>query len=98
MKSPKNLFLAGCVGLATLVFSTPTKTNAEEGALYPLSIAVSDASTMLADRDLPGVWKLEGGVLSAYFAGSKKFRTPLNAIRCVEFDSDGKLLAGDSAT
>jgi len=98
MKSSRNLFAAGVVGFAALVFSTPTQANAEDGAQYPLSIAVADATIMLADRDLPGVWKLEGGQLSAYFTGSKKFRTPLNAIRCVEFDSDGKLLAGDSST
>ncbi len=103
MKSSTNLFAAGIVGLATLVIGTTTigtttTTNAEEAAQYPLSIAVADATIMLADRNLPGVWKLEGGTLSAYFAGSKKFRTPLNAVRCVEFDSDGKLLAGDSAT
>lgn len=65
---------------------------------YPLSIAVKDSMVMLADRNLPGVWKLEDGQPTAYFTGSKKFRTPLNAIRCVEFDADGKLLAGDSST
>jgi hypothetical protein len=72
--------------------------DAQEGFHYPLSIAASDAGTYLADRKLPGVWKLEGDSLTPYFTGSKKFRTPLNAIRCVEFDSDGKLLAGDSST
>lgn len=98
MKSSKYLLAAGIVGLATLVFGTRITVNAEEAAQYPLSIAASDATIMLADRDLPGVWKLDGSTLSAYFTGSKKFRTPLNAVRCVEFDSDGKLLAGDSAT
>jgi sugar lactone lactonase YvrE len=97
MKSSRTWFVAA-VGLAVLVCGNPANSNAEDGIQYPLSIAVSDTTIMLADRNLPGVWKLEGGQLSAYFTGSKKFRTPLNAIRCVEFDSDGKLLAGDSST
>jgi sugar lactone lactonase YvrE len=64
-----------------------------------VSIAVDKSGTAyLADRDLPGVWRLEGDRLSLFFKGSKKFRTPLNAIRCVALDRDGKLLAGDSAT
>jgi sugar lactone lactonase YvrE len=98
MKSSR-YFLAVClVGLAAPIISPPGEANAQGGAQYPLSIAVSDAGIMLADRDLPGVWRLKDGELSAYFTGSKKFRTPLNAVRCVEFDSDGKLLAGDSST
>jgi sugar lactone lactonase YvrE len=66
---------------------------------YPVSIAVDTSGTIyLADRDLPGVWRLEGERLSLFFKGSKKFRTPLNAIRCVALDREGRLLAGDSAT
>ena len=53
----------------------------------------------LADRNLPGVWQISPeGKLSLYFEGSKKFRTPLNAIRCVAVDSQGRILAGDSST
>lgn len=98
MKSSRQFLTACGVGLAALVLSTQSEVHAQAVAQYPLSIAVSDSTIMLADRDFHGVWKLEGGELSAYFTGSKTFRTPLNAIRCVEFDSDGKLLAGDSAT
>ena len=66
---------------------------------YPLAIAASESGEIyLADRNLPGVWKIKDGVLSLYFEGSKKFRTPLNAVRCLAFDKDGKLLAGDSST
>lgn len=72
--------------------------SAEEGLQYPVSIAASDAGIYLADRNLPGVWKLDGAEATQFFTGSKKFRTPLNAIRCVEFDHEGKLLAGDSST
>jgi sugar lactone lactonase YvrE len=66
---------------------------------YLLGIAVDSTSTVyLADRELPGVWRLADGKLSPLFVGSKKFRTPLNAVRCLAVDRDGKLLAGDSAT
>lgn len=98
MKSLRQ-FLAACVvGLTALLTSAPSTAQAQGVAQYPLSIAIADSTIMLADRDLPGVWKLKDGELTAYFTGSKKFRTPLNAVRCVEFDSDGKLLAGDSST
>jgi sugar lactone lactonase YvrE len=67
--------------------------------VYPLSAAVHESGAIyIADRNLPGVWKLEGGQLSVYFQASKKFRTPLNAVRCVRLDKLGNLLAGDSAT
>jgi streptogramin lyase len=66
---------------------------------YPLAIAsASEGPIFLADRNLPGIWKIDGEKLSVLFQASKKFRTPLNAVRCVALDSQGKLLAGDSAT
>ena len=36
--------------------------------------------------------------LSPFFEGSKRYRTPLYAIRCLAIDKAGSLLAGDSAT
>jgi len=66
---------------------------------YPLAVAArADGVVFVADRNLPGIWKVENGQASIYFQGSKKFRTPLNAVRCLAFDHEGKLLAGDSAT
>jgi sugar lactone lactonase YvrE len=66
---------------------------------YPLAVVVGkDSSVYVADRDLPGIWKYADNKWSVYFQGSKKFRTPLNAVRCLAIDQDGKLLAGDSAT
>jgi len=65
---------------------------------YPLSIAVADDGQMyLADRNLPGVFRAQDGKLSVLFQASKRFKTPLNAVRCVALDREGKLLAGDSA-
>jgi sugar lactone lactonase YvrE len=66
---------------------------------YPLDVAATTEGTQfIADRNLPGGWKIEGGQLTKFFAGRKQFRTPLNAVRCVAIDRDGHLLAGDSAT
>jgi hypothetical protein len=66
---------------------------------YPLSVAAADdGAIFVADRYLPGVWKLEDAKLSRFFEGSKKYRTPLNAVRCVVMDRSGALIAGDTAT
>ena len=66
---------------------------------YPLSAAATKGGIVyVADRNLPGVWKLTNGSPAIYFQASKKFRTPLNAIRCVATDRDGKLLACDTGT
>ncbi len=90
-----------CICLTTIVvggFRSPTPVEAAD-FLYPLSVTVAPGGDMfVADRNLPGVWKLSGGKLLVHFQGSKKFRTPLNAIRCVRLDEKGNLLAGDSAT
>jgi sugar lactone lactonase YvrE len=66
---------------------------------YPLSIAAAESGPIyVADRNLPGVWKVADGKLELFFEGSKKFRTPLNAVRCVAVDPKGRLVAGDSST
>jgi sugar lactone lactonase YvrE len=75
-------------------------TTRADGLQYPLSaVSSSDGKTLfIADRNQPGVWKLIDGKLSLHFQASKKFRTPLNAVRCIAIDHQGKLLAGDSST
>ena len=66
---------------------------------YPVGAAVAEDGTVyIADRNFHGIWKFAGGKLDKFFEGSIKFRTPLNAVRCVALDHQGKLLAGDSAT
>lgn len=66
---------------------------------YPLSVAATaDGTVYVADLRLPGIWKLANGKAEVFFQASKKFRTPLNAVRCVAIDAKGQLLAGDSAT
>ncbi len=67
--------------------------------LYPLAIAVdAQGRIFLGDRNLPGVWLLENGQVKLFFEGSRRFRTPLNALRCLAVDRGGRLLAGDSST
>jgi len=87
------------MGLALLILlAAPAHLHAQE-LQYPIDVAVAPSGDIyLADRNLPGVWKLTGGKLSVYIQGSKKFRTPLNAVRCLAIDASGKLLAGDTAT
>lgn len=85
--------------IAAFLLLVTAEGMADEGLKYPLAIAVGkDSAVYVADRDLPGIWKFADNKWSIYFQGSKKFRTPLNAVRCLAIDSDGKLLAGDSAT
>ncbi|MFV1966028.1 MAG: NHL repeat-containing protein [Pirellulaceae bacterium] len=96
-KSGLRPYAAPCFSLALLILLTAPLPGAEW--VYPLSLAVQDSGTVfLADRNLPGIWRLEGEQLHSFFQGSKQFRTPLNAVRCVAVDRDGNLLAGDSAT
>ncbi|MFO1040861.1 MAG: hypothetical protein U0941_03695 [Planctomycetaceae bacterium] len=94
-----NLFRV-CLGvLGLFLLAGASVSQAEESMKYPLALAVGkDGAVYVADRDLPGVWKFADNKWSIYFQGSKKFRTPLNAVRCLAIDHEGKLLAGDSAT
>lgn len=90
--------LAWLALLVATAASVPAVSRAQ-GLQYPLSAAVlPDGKLYLADRNLPGIWRAEGGTLQVFFQGSKKFRTPLNAVRCVAADGQGRLLAGDSST
>ncbi len=65
---------------------------------YPISVAVADGTVYVADLNLPGIWKLTAEGIEKYFEGSAKFRTPLNRVRCLAVDQQGRLLAGDSST
>jgi sugar lactone lactonase YvrE len=83
----------GSVAVGQDAAPAPTEFN------YPLAvIANADGIVYVADRNLPGIWKVENGQKTLFFQASKKFRTPLNAVRCLAFDHQGKLLAGDSST
>lgn len=73
--------------------------RAADGFVYPVSVAAApDATLYVADRMLPGVWKVRDGQASVFSQGRKQFRTPLNAIRTVAVAPDGSVFVGDSAT
>jgi len=81
-----------------LFASSPSDLLAAE-MQYPLAIVGGDGGPVyVADRKLPGIWKISEGKAEIFYQGKKTFRTPLNAVRCLAFDADGQLLAGDSAT
>ena len=87
------------VGVLACLLVTTAPSCFGQGMDYPLAVVAGpDNSLYVADRNLPGIWKIQGGTAAIYFQGSKKFRTPLNAVRCLAIDSNGKLLAGDSST
>lgn len=66
---------------------------------YPLAVVADEQGTVyVADLELPGIWKIVDGKPEIYFQASKRFRTPLNRVRCLAIDDEGRLLAGDSAT
>ena len=86
------------IALALACQFVVTATRAAE-MQYPMSVAAGpDGSIYVADKDAHSVWKIADGKLEAFFQGSNKFRTPLNAVWCVAVDSQGRILAGDSAT
>lgn len=70
-----------------------------QGMHYPLgAVRSADGKLSIVDLRLPGVWQSIDGKLDHFFKASKKFRTPLNAARCIAFDKDGKVLVGDTST
>jgi sugar lactone lactonase YvrE len=87
--------IALCLCLATLSVAGTGAAQMQ----YPLAVAAAEDGTIyVADRHLPGIWRIVDGKPSLMFEGSKKYRTPLNAVRCLALDRSGRLLAGDSAT
>ncbi len=93
--------LATVVGLAAFVSARAQDAAPAKGLVYPLDVSVSDdtKTLYLVDRKLPGLWKAtQNGKLEVLFQASKKFRTKLNAVRCIAGDGKGGLLVGDSGT
>jgi len=89
---------AFCIAFACLPVA-PVKSTFSQGLEYPLAVVAGpDNAIFVGDLNFHGIWKVQDGKASIYFQGSKKFRTPMNAVRCLGIDSKGKLLAGDSAT
>ena len=94
--------LAGMVFTAMACMVSVPVVNSQENPsnlpFYPVAAAqTNDGITYVVDRNLPGVWKIEGGEATVFFKGSQKYRQPLNAPRCIAIDGDGRVLVGDSA-
>ncbi len=89
--------IAAYVALSLMLIASKVQAD---GLQYPLTaVSSADGKTLfIADLNQSGIWKLSDGKLSLFFQASKKFRTPLNRIRCIAVDHQGKLLAGDSST
>lgn len=82
-----------------LVVSAAWAAAAAEEFAYPLSVAAAaDGTVYVADRMLPGIWRIKDGQTTVFARGEKKFRTPLNAVRAVAVAADGTVYAGDPAT
>lgn len=97
LKSTLPCFL---ISFGALVSSVPGQLLGQSGQLqYPIDVAVSGEELIVVDRNLPGIFKIANdGKLSELFKASKKFRTPLNAARCVAVSPDGEIVFGDSST
>ena len=83
--------------IGPLVIATTMPAFAD-GLVYPLGAAATDKELYIVDRNLAGVWKADGDKLTVLFQASKKFRTPLNAARCITLDSKGNVIVGDTST
>lgn len=91
------LFITTLVNSACL--SLAQSTPRERTAVYPLDgTRTPDGKIYIVDRNLPGVWLRADNALSVFVQGSKSFRKPLNAVRCIASGSDGVIYVGDSAT
>lgn len=89
--------------LATLLFTVAAAQEPPPASpptsVYPLdTVASPDGTLYIVDRNLPGVWRKTNDALTIYVQGSKRFREPLNAPRCIALSTDGVLIVGDSAT
>lgn len=88
------------VGLLVLAGRFQTRAEQPAGPTYPLAVAASaDGTLLVADRLLPGVWKLPaGGFPTVFVRAGQRFGSPLAGIRTVAVAGDGTILVGCSAT
>lgn len=81
--------------VAASIFSV---TTSAVGLEYPMqAVAAPDGTIYVADQYLPGIAIIRDGEEEVFFKASTKYRTPLNRVRCVALNAEGKLLVGDAA-
>jgi streptogramin lyase len=100
-KHREHRFMGLRVGVVAglVLFVGSSWTSAAEEFHYPLKPAVAaNGSVYVADLKLPGIVVVQKGVIEKYFTAPKKIGAPLNRVRCVALDRNGKVLAGDSGT
>jgi sugar lactone lactonase YvrE len=97
-------FLMTSISPALIAIAQPPSPPTASGtrpasAVYPLDGAVDhQGSVWIVDRNKPGVWRFQGDSLELVITGEKKFRKPLNAVRCIAISPSGELTVGDPAT
>jgi sugar lactone lactonase YvrE len=93
------LLLLGLAAFQLASGSGPLVHAQDIDLVYPVDVAVDAQGTLyVADRNLPGIWQIKDGRAEVFFKAENKFRTPLNAVRCVAVDAQGRVLAGCSTT
>lgn len=93
------LILTTLIGFAIAAGYCDRLSGEESQFKYPVDVvSAADGALYVADLRLPGIWKIVDGKAEVFVQGEARFRTPLNAIRCLALDKQGQLLAGDSAT
>ncbi|MFO0885758.1 MAG: hypothetical protein U0894_16495 [Pirellulales bacterium] len=66
---------------------------------YPVAMSAdAEGNLFLADRNLPGIWKVTSQGPKVYWKGAKQLRMPGNAPRCIAIGPTGDVFLGDSAT
>lgn len=79
----------------------PLPSIASESAPWqsPLDIAIHhDGTYFVADRKLPGIWRVKDGQTTTFYKGPTNPKAPMGAIRSLFVAADGSLFAGDAAT
>lgn len=72
--------------------------DSNNGAVYPLAVAIDRDKTFVVDLELPGVWEISDLGRTVFALGSRHLRSPLNRPRCIAMHPAGGVLIGDSAT
>lgn len=100
MTSLRRIF--GCFLALVMLQLSMAKQVQAQGELqigYPVAMSAdAEGNLFLADRNLPGIWKVTSQGPQVYWKGAKQLRMPGNAPRCIAIAPNGDVFLGDSAT